>query len=81
MPQNDRTKIARSREEELSDLNTSVGSLIRRRFGLWGENPELLESCAKSAGKTRIKADEASAVIIGQVWNKLRQLHSFRVID
>jgi hypothetical protein len=75
MPPKDRSKIAKSREEELSDLNTPVGSLIRRRFGLWGENPELLESCAKSAGKTKIKADEASAVVIKEVWKRLRKTH------
>jgi len=73
MPPEDRTLISNSRQNDLSDLNIFLGSLIRRRFGPWGDNPELLESCAKTSGTEEISAETASAVIIGKLWKRLRE--------
>jgi len=75
MDPEDRTFISNSRQNELSDLNISLGSLIRRRFGLWGDNVELLESCAKASGTEEISAETASLVIIGKLWKRLRETH------
>ena len=66
--------------EDLFGLHITLGSLIRRRFGLWSGNPELLESCAKEVGNERITADEASA-IIRELWKRLRKTHSLRAVE
>ena len=81
MPLKDKAKIANSEEAYLSGLHLTLGSLIRRRFGLWGENPELMASCTKAAGKEKMKADEASAIIIRELWERLRKTHSLRAVE
>jgi hypothetical protein len=80
MAPEDRTFISTSRQNELSDLNISLGSLIRRRFGLWGDNAELLESCAKTSGREEISAETASAVIIRKLWKRLKGTQSLRAV-
>jgi hypothetical protein len=40
-----------------------------------------LDTCAKCAGKTKIKADEASAVVIKELWKRLRKIHSLRAVE
>ena len=45
---------------------------IRNDFGLWGENPELLSSCAEKKGSKNIHPDDASMLIIEGVWAALQ---------
>jgi hypothetical protein len=78
MPLKDKGKIANSEEADLSGLHLSLGSLIRRRFGLWVENPELLASCAQAAGEENIHADKASAVIIHELWKRLQRTRAIK---
>ena len=47
------------------------GRGIRNAYGLWQNNYQLLESCAKKAGKKSIHPDSASSIIINNVWEKL----------
>ena len=47
------------------------GRGIRNAYGLWQNNYQLLESCAKKAGKESIHPDFASSIIIKNVWEKL----------
>jgi hypothetical protein len=76
----DKAKIANTEEAALSGLHMPLGKFIRRRFGLWSGNRDLLESCAKAARKDKIHEDEASALIIREVWKKLRETHSLRAV-
>jgi hypothetical protein len=63
MPLKDKAKIANSEEADFSGLHMSLGSYIRRRFGLWPGNPALLESCAQATGRESIHEYEASGRI------------------
>jgi hypothetical protein len=76
----DKAKIANTEEAALSGLHMSLGNFIRRRFGLWSGNRDLLESCAKAARKDKIHEDEAPALIIREVWKKLRETYSLRAV-
>jgi hypothetical protein len=76
----DKAKIAKTEEKDLSGLHMVLGGYIRRAFGLWSGNTSLLESCAKAAGKDKIHPDEASSIIIKELWNRLKTTHAMRAI-
>jgi hypothetical protein len=80
MPLKDKAKIAKTEEEDLSGLHMFLGGYIRRAFGLWSGNCALLKSCAKAAGKKKIHPDDASSIIINELWNRLKTTHAMRAI-
>jgi hypothetical protein len=80
MPLKDKAKIAKTEEDSLSGLHMFLGGYIRRTFGLWCGNSTLVESCAKAVGKEKIHEDEASSIIIKELWNRLKTTHAIRPI-
>lgn len=80
MPLKEKARVANTEEGALFGLQTSSGPLVNRRFGLWSGNPALLESCAQAIGKRKIQKGEASAVIIEELWRRLRKTHSLRAV-
>jgi hypothetical protein len=67
-----------------SELHFSLGLQIRNVYGLWGDNTELLASCAKASGHEPLivdskevyfgfHPDEASAVIIKALLERLKK--------
>jgi len=77
----DKTAIAGMEENELYRLNHILGSYIREHFGLWsGDKSGLMESCRSMSGDNDLHEDDASAVIIQELWKKLQQTHVLRVI-
>ena len=59
-------------EDELIQFHFGFGLGIRNRFGLWGGNYDLLESC----GSRDMHPDDASGVIIHAVWRELQASRS-----
>ena len=57
--------IRKMTEDELLDLQFSLGQAIRNNFGLWAENYELIADCKAK------DADGASSVIIKAFWKDL----------
>jgi len=55
-----------SKEDELTDLHFGLGLSIRNAFGLHDTDSKLLSDCGSD------NPDDASAVIIKAVWNKLK---------
>lgn len=76
----EKARVANTEEGALFGLQRSSGPLVNRRFGLWSGNPALLESCAQAIGKRKIQKGEASAVIIEELWRRLRKTHSLRAV-
>jgi hypothetical protein len=70
----DKVIISRLPFEDLFALYPSLGQFIRNDFRLWTGNDELLESCQSTS------ADDASAVIIEALWNRLRETHKLRKV-
>jgi hypothetical protein len=64
----DRHKILLSilKEDDLIDLHFGLGLSIRNSFGLHDANSKLLRDCGLD------NPDDASGVIIGALWNKLK---------
>ena len=76
----DRTKIANMQEDDLISLQFSLGRYIREKFDLWAGNTNLMESCRFAAGEVDLHADNASSVILTELWKKLRETNLLRVV-
>jgi hypothetical protein len=77
----DKTTIANMAEVELSDLHMNIGEYIRNEFGLWSGNKDLMTSCCFFAKRDKVSEDEASSIIIRELWKRLRETHKLRVIE
>jgi len=76
----DKTTIANMAEIELSVLHMTIGEYIRNEYGLWSGNDDLLNSCCFFAKKDKVSEDEASSIIIRELWKRLRDSHKLRVV-
>jgi hypothetical protein len=81
MPLKDKTTIANMAESELSLLHTNIGEYIRNEFGLWSGNKDLMASCCFFAKKENVNEDEASSIIIRELWKRLRETHKLRIVE
>ena len=80
LPLKQKTTIANMAESELVKLNTSLGRYILNTFGLWSGNAKLVESCSTQANFPLHNEDDATAVIVKELWRKLKETHKLRVI-
>ena len=79
LPLKDKTLIAKTSEDELTGLHPTLGAYIRESFGLWSRNKLLMQPCRLESGK-EISEDEASALIIRELWKRLTGIHKIRLI-
>ena len=77
----DKTTIANMAEVELSVLHKTTGEYIRNEFGLWSGNKDLMTSCCFFAKRDKVSEDEASSIIIKELWKRLRETHRIRVVE
>ena len=76
----DRTRIASMDEGDLIDLHFSLGAYVRNEFGLWFGNKQLLEDCRRVSMDHYLHPDQASSIIIKELWKRLRKTHQLRVV-
>jgi len=76
----DKATVANMLEDELPRLHLTLGGYIMNSFGLASGNTQLLESCRLETGGTLKKEEEAVAVIVKALWQKLQQTHKLRVV-
>ena len=75
----DKTKIANMSEVDLVKLNISWGIYIRNEFRLVGNDP-LLQSLISYAGVTAMTPEQASYIIIKELWEKLQNSHVLKIV-
>jgi hypothetical protein len=75
----DKTLIAKMSDDEITGLHPTLGAYIRERFGLWSGNEFLMQSCRVESGE-EISEDEASTVIIHELWKRLKGTHKIRLV-
>ncbi len=80
MPLREKTTVANITEKEMSSLHQSLGEYIRNRFGLGLGNEQLIASCRFVAGKKDLNLGDASALILHELWKKLRKTHALRTV-
>ncbi|MGD8264210.1 MAG: putative molybdenum carrier protein [Desulfobacterales bacterium] len=79
LPLKDKNIIANMAEGDLIDLHSSLGLSIRNRF-LYPRNEKLLEACRQEAKDKYLHWDQASGVIIKELWKRLKESHKMRVV-
>jgi hypothetical protein len=77
----DKVTIANMAEIELSTLHSNLGEYVRNEFDLWYNNKDLLTSCCFFVKRDDVHVDEASSIIIRELWKRLRETHKLRVVE
>jgi hypothetical protein len=75
----DKSTITKMSEDDLGNLQFSLGLYIRNRL-LYPINDKLLESCREIARDKYLHWDQAASIIIRELWKKLRETHKIRVV-
>ncbi|MCU0592875.1 MAG: putative molybdenum carrier protein [Desulfobacterales bacterium] len=76
----DRVTIANMAESELSALDRMLGEHIISKYGLVNGNPALVRSVRWIARRPLRDEADAAAVIIRELWKRLRATHTLRLI-
>lgn len=75
----EKTKIANMSESDLIKFHMSYGAAIRNEFRLWG-NDSLLTFCQTYAGVKDISPEQASYIIIKELWERLQSADVLKII-
>ena len=75
----DKTTLANMEETDLVKLHFSLGIHIRNKY-LYPQNDKLLQSCRQKALDKYLHWDQASMVIIKELWRRLRKSHKLRIV-
>jgi hypothetical protein len=80
LPLKQKATIANMAESELIKLNATLARYILNKFGLWSGNLNLIESCQTQANYPLHNQDDAAAVIVKELWRRLKETHKLRII-
>lgn len=80
LPMKEKISIAKMEESDLVFPPPSLWRFILDRFGLATGNEALLTSCREMSKKYDITPDEASSIIVKELWKRLRKTHALRVL-
>jgi len=75
-----RMVIASMDLDDLIHLHSNLFVYFKNAFGIWSGNKELIESCRSITRDPVENEDDATAVIMGVLWKKLRDTHMLRVV-
>jgi hypothetical protein len=76
----EKSLIVNMSEEELIDLQFTLGEYIRKEFRL-DDNDDLIESCRSISKSDHINIGHAAFTIILKLWKKLQTIFIFTGID
>ena len=76
----DRAIMANMTEDELTNLNFTLGSYIRNAFGIWSGNEKLLEACRTASGNPTLPPQGSRNGDHRGVWKELRRTHKLRIV-
>jgi hypothetical protein len=78
LPLKDQVTIANMSESELPNLTRTLGEHIINRYGLFTGNPALIRSLRWTARRPLADEKDAAAVMIRELWKRLRATHPLR---
>lgn len=76
----DRTRISTMEPLNLDELHPTLGQYIRETYGLLNGNHALFKSCMNITHAREMVPDEASAIIVKELWKELQQTHRLRIV-
>lgn len=78
----DRVIMAGLSEEEFdSRVYLSMAKIIRKEFGLYSGNTDLLKSCSAYLGKEYDSFEDPAMVIVKELWKRVRRGHNLRLVE
>jgi len=78
----DKVVVANLSESDLdSSLYAAVAKTIRKEFGIYKGNTDLLESCCRYIGMKYESHEDPVMVIIKELWKKAKQTHLLHLVD
>ena len=78
----DKVVIANLRESDLDlSLYAAMAKTIRKEFGIYNGNTELLNSCCKYIGGKYESHEDPVMVIIKELWKKAKKTHLLHLVD
>ncbi|MEW6038491.1 MAG: DUF6794 domain-containing protein [Pseudomonadota bacterium] len=72
-----KAEVALTFKTALYLLHFSLGSHIRKTFGLWAPDSPLRRDCGLAAGRCDLPPDEASHVIVEALWERLQAYRDY----
>ncbi len=75
LPLQDKALVKHTLHKNIIMFHHGMGTWIRNRYGLWGQNDSLLIQCAKLKNTDSIHPDDASVIIIDSLWNRLQNVN------
>jgi hypothetical protein len=75
----DRTMVANMTEKEVLSLEETLGRYVAERLDEWTANSALVASYFQLTGKI-YQREEAVAVLLQQLWQKLKATHRLRIV-
>lgn len=77
----DKAIMAGLSEDELdSSVYLALAKTIRKEFGLYTGNEELIASCLSYLGKEYDAYEDPAMVIIKELWKKIKKDHHLRLV-
>lgn len=73
-------ELAKMKKKDLSDLHSTLGRYIRRRYGLWTGNKSLIQSCRDLTEEEEVHPYDASTLIIKELWKRLQRTFKMRLV-
>ena len=81
LPLREKVVMANLSEDQLdSAVYLAMAKTIRKEFGLYHGNTELLRSCQSYLGKTYDRYEDPAMVILKELWKKVKKTHNIRLI-
>ncbi|PHR23987.1 MAG: hypothetical protein COA36_16365 [Desulfotalea sp.] len=78
----DRVVMAGLSEQEFdSRVYLSMAKILRKEFGLYSGNDELLKSCFSYLGTDYDSFEDPAMVIIKELWKRVKNGHSLRLVE
>ena len=77
----DKTIMADLSEHELDiSVYLETAKIIRKEFGLYSGNGELLHSCQSYMGREYDEFEDPAMIIVKELWRKVRKKHRLRLV-
>ena len=80
LPFKNKAHIAKLEAPELELLHPTLGEHIVKEYGLRSKKGELIKDCRFMAKNKHLNKNDAAAMIIKELWKKLRKTHALRVV-
>ena len=78
----DRVVMASLSEQEFDvSVYLSMAKVIRKEFGLYNGNEELLKSCYSYLGSEYDSFEDPAMVIVKELWKKVKEGHNLRLVE